>query len=357
MLLHLMSIILALLLAGTCWAETLIIRAGGSGDVTDGGMTSGVLPRFDGTDLVDSLIADDAVNDAYLTPTGTGTTTFTLYDRADRVTNYQALRASVVDGTATLACLEGGTGSDNCTINVNTLGTGIVNFVVPSPADVAIRAGDGTRWVGMGATSGATWLITNNSHVFNIGTGGNGSMGIFPGAPGGITIGGAGMVDPGSGNLVSNSNTGLGFNGVPNATLSIGNKTEGGTWQLNKHTVRSLHTLAAANTSDTTDVSIPAGARLIGCSTNVNTAVTTSAAGNTWAAAFITGSTVAIVPATEPGTLNTKEDTQFDGAFSANPLTTATTEIRYTAVGAETFTAGAIEAVCIYETLTSMANA
>ena len=146
-----------------------------------------------------------------------------------------------------------------------------------------------------------------------------------------------------------------GFLGIatptPAGILSLGNATEGGTWAFNKITTREVHTLAAANTSDTTTITIPSGASLRGCSFNVDTAVTTSSATNTWSAAFITGSTAALATAVA-GALNTKAN-----QLIVPEIASAATEIRFTAPGAETFTAGVIEALCIYESLTSMADA
>ncbi len=133
-------------------------------------------------------------------------------------------------------------------------------------------------------------------------------------------------------------------------TLSLHSVVEGGTANVARKSVHETHTLANAATSDTTTISIPSGARLVGVSMNVNTAVVDDAGDDTWSAAFITGSTTTIVTGAAAAQ-NTKVD-----FIVPDEKTTATTQIRFTAQGGN-FTAGVIEVVAYYEELTSLANA
>jgi hypothetical protein len=73
---------------------------------------------------------NDTVTDGILRvgPQTAGTGTLLVRTEVDNTTNYQDLSLSVVDGTATIACLEGGTGSDNCDIDMPLLGTGGFNL-------------------------------------------------------------------------------------------------------------------------------------------------------------------------------------------------------------------------------------
>ena len=122
-----------------------------------------------------------------------------------------------------------------------------------------------------------------------------------------------------------------------------------GTGKLTTTKSEEVHTLAAAATSDTTTISIPSGARLLGVSMNVNTAITGC---TTWDAAFVTGSTTTIKTGNAL-TLDTKVDVMLP-----DEITSGVAEIRFTAQGGgASFTAGAIEVVVYYETLTSLANA
>ncbi len=134
-------------------------------------------------------------------------------------------------------------------------------------------------------------------------------------------------------------------------SFSIVNEAEGRTGAMNYLTARQVHTLSLAATSDTTTISIPAGAILLGASFTVNTAVTTSGATNTWSAAFVTGSTTTLAT-NAAGALNTKVNT-----LIVPEKATATTQIRFDAAGVETFATGVIEVVVYYQTLTSLANA
>jgi hypothetical protein len=131
--------------------------------------------------------------------------------------------------------------------------------------------------------------------------------------------------------------------------ITSSNNAEGGTAKLTRKNVRETHTLAAAGTSDTSAISIPSGARLLGVSFCVNTAVT-NGGDDTWSAAFITGSTTSLATAAAAAQ-NTKVDTMI-----VDEITSATTQIRFTAQ-AGSFTAGVIEIVAYYEQLTALANA
>ena len=132
--------------------------------------------------------------------------------------------------------------------------------------------------------------------------------------------------------------------------LSVVNTAEGGTGRFNILTAREVHTLAAAGTSDTTTLSIPSGARLLGASFNVDTAVSDDAGDDTWSAAFVTGSSTSLASGAAAAQ-NTKVDTQV-----VDELTTDVTQIRFTANGGN-FDAGVIEVVVYYTTLTSLGDA
>ncbi len=130
---------------------------------------------------------------------------------------------------------------------------------------------------------------------------------------------------------------------------AVANATEGFIGRLVRKTAHETHTLAAATSSVTTTLSIPSGARLIGASFNVNTAVTNDG-DNTWLAAFSGGSTTNVAPAASAAAQNTKVNTQI-----VDELASATTEITFTPQSGS-FTAGVIEVVVYYEVLTSLAN-
>ncbi len=132
--------------------------------------------------------------------------------------------------------------------------------------------------------------------------------------------------------------------------IGIANVTEGGTARLTRRTAHETHTLANANTSDTTTISIPSGARLLGVSFNVDAVIVDDAGDDTWSAAYITGSTQTIISGAAAA-LNTKVD-QFHAIYE---ISTGICQIRFTANGGN-FTAGSIEIVAYYEDLTSLAN-
>ena len=133
-------------------------------------------------------------------------------------------------------------------------------------------------------------------------------------------------------------------------TVAVQNSDEGGTASLNIKTVRELVTLSGAQKSTT--INLPAGAMLLGASFNVDTAVVTSAATNTWDADYIGGSTTNLVAAGAPGALNTKAN-----KVIAPEIASAETNIEFDAPGVETFSSGVIEVVAYYIDQTSLANA
>ncbi len=134
-----------------------------------------------------------------------------------------------------------------------------------------------------------------------------------------------------------------------NDAIAISSDAEGSTARLTRRTTHETHTLSLAATSDTTTISIPSGARLLGVSLNVNTAVVDDAGDDTWSAAFITGSTTTIVTGAAAAQ-NTKVD-----FMVPDEKTTGVTEIQFTPQGGS-FSAGVIEIVAYYEELTSLAN-
>ena len=115
-------------------------------------------------------------------------------------------------------------------------------------------------------------------------------------------------------------------------------------WQSDQET----KTLDLATTSDTS-IDIPSGAVLLGASFNVNTAVTDGGGDDTWNAAFTGGST-ATLGTNETAAQNTKVDTMI-----VPEVASATTNVRFTPNGGS-FTAGIIEVVVYFQTLTSLAN-
>jgi len=130
--------------------------------------------------------------------------------------------------------------------------------------------------------------------------------------------------------------------------LAVANETEGGTGRFTRLTSRDAVTLSGA-TTDSTTITIPSGAKIHGCSFNVNTAVVDDAGDDTWSAAFITGSTTALATGAAAA-----QDTKVD-TMVVDEIASATTQIRFTPNGGN-FAAGVIEVVCYYETLTSLAG-
>jgi len=130
----------------------------------------------------------------------------------------------------------------------------------------------------------------------------------------------------------------------------IENAAEGRTGNLSILTARELHTLAAAGTSDTTTISIPSGAMVLGAAFNVDTAVSDDGGDDTWSAAFVTGdaSTLATAGAAAK---DTKVET-----LVAPAITTDVTQIQFTAQGGS-FDAGVIDVVAYYIDLTALASA
>ncbi len=136
--------------------------------------------------------------------------------------------------------------------------------------------------------------------------------------------------------------------------IAISDDAEGSTARLTLRTAHETHTLTLGATSDTTTISIPSGAAIIGCSMNVNTAVTDNGGGTqTWDATFITGAANSIATDVSPNQ-NTKVNILFHDAFE---VTTATTQIQFSPNDFSDFTAGVIEIVVYYQELTSLADA
>jgi len=131
--------------------------------------------------------------------------------------------------------------------------------------------------------------------------------------------------------------------------IAISNDTEGSTARATIRTTHETHTLTLGTTSDTTTISIPSGATIIGVSFNVNTAVTDDTGDDTWSAAFITGSTTTLATGAAAAQ-NTKVNTMV-----VPEVTSAVTQIRFTP-NAGSFSAGVIEIVAYYIDLTSLAN-
>ncbi len=131
-------------------------------------------------------------------------------------------------------------------------------------------------------------------------------------------------------------------------STSVKNVAEGNTGAVTQKTFRDSVTLTGATTD--TSIAIPSGERLVAVALNVDTAVINSG-DNTWAAAFITGSTTTVASAGTAAAQNTKIN-----ILLGDELTTGTTEVRFTPPSG-TFSAGVIEIVVWTEALTALANA
>ncbi len=132
--------------------------------------------------------------------------------------------------------------------------------------------------------------------------------------------------------------------------ISLSNNTEGNVARLTRHASHEVHTLANAATSDTTTISIPTNSKLLAVSFTVNTAIVDDGGNDSWSAAFVTGSTQTLATAAAAAQ-NTKVDTW----HPIYEISSGISEIRFTANGGS-FTAGVIEIVAYFESLTSLAN-
>jgi len=300
----------------------------------------------------DVVIGDSVATVGDLELARSGAAVLSVLDKTD-ASNYEGVKLHTDGaGTITLEAVTLGTGTDNVDVVLTPAGTGVLKvpnkIVASSDGDtylewsgsntlgVYVAGVELTRWQGAALKLGANVPVAFTSSISN-----------SPDT--GISRVGAGILAIGNGSGAGNISGTLRLSGI-----GIANAAEGGTWKLNKKTVRSLHTLTLGATSDTTDISVPSGAKLISCSMNVNTAVADDAGDDTWSAAYITGATQSIVSGAAAAQ-NTKVDTFFNET-AATPITSAVTQIRFTP-NAGNFTAGVIEIVVAYETLTSLANA
>lgn len=105
------------------------------------------------------------------------------------------------------------------------------------------------------------------------------------------------------------------------------------------------HTLTLGATSDTTTIVIPAGAIVLGVAVRVTTAVTTSSGTNTFDVGDDGGADVNRYGADIAGAAGT---TNRQGPADNQLFYGSITEIRFSAPGAETFTAGAIRVIVYY---------
>ena len=129
----------------------------------------------------------------------------------------------------------------------------------------------------------------------------------------------------------------------------------GTTGGFNIRIAEATGTATAANTFDI-EVDIPSGARILGCQLRVDTALSSSNGGVSWAAAYIDGSTSAITTG-QAFTLNTKANTMYN-TNGANDIASAETDIRVTCDTAKLFVAGGqVKAIVYYEDFTAMADA
>jgi len=128
----------------------------------------------------------------------------------------------------------------------------------------------------------------------------------------------------------------------------ISDNEEGSAARMTRQTSHEALVLSGSP-SDTTGISIPLGARLLGVSMNVNAAVVATAGDGTWSAAFTGGSTTTIATG-----VSSAQDQKVDFIVPDEKTTgTGLTQIRFTPHGGN-FSAGTIEIVAYYEELTSL---
>jgi len=178
---------------------------------------------------------------------------------------------------------------------------------------------------------------------------GNTTIGGTLGVTGAITATGgvAGAITGNvTGNLTGDVTGDLTGNIIGNTAI-VGTDATG---KLDIKIAREVHTLTLSTTSVTTTLQIPVGAMLLGCSMNVDTAVTNDG-DNTWTAAFSTGSTTSI-EAAGAAAKNSKTDTLIVPEIT----TTGACEITFTPQSGS-FTAGVIEVQVYYMDLTSLDDA
>ncbi len=189
------------------------------------------------------------------------------------------------------------------------------------------------------ANAGSTWTASNRetSVIFKV----VGSGGVTPALA--LTLNSDATVSVANELVVSGTGTSS-YAG----SVKLTNNSEGNTGAVTQKTFRDSVTLTGATTD--TSIAIPSGERLIAVALNVDTAVVNSG-DNTWAAAFITGSTTTVASAGTAAAQNTKIN-----ILLGDELTTGTTEVRFTPPSG-TFSAGVIEIVVWTEALTALANA
>jgi hypothetical protein len=238
--------------------------------------------------------------------------------------------------TVPLAVPQGGTGAATFTDGGIMLGSGAGILTVLG------QATDGQLPIG---ATGADPILAALTGTANELTVTNGSGSITLSIPSALIL--SGSLEVTTTSLLTGAQTLVGATEVQ-TSLALSNITEGNTANITRQTTTETHTLTLGTTSDTTTISIPAGALLIGVSFNVNAAVTNDG-DDTWSAAFITGSTAPLATL-EAAALDTKVDTMI-----VPEVSTAVTEIQFTPQSGS-FTAGIIEIVAYFETLTSLAD-
>lgn len=151
--------------------------------------------------------------------------------------------------------------------------------------------------------------------------------------------------------IINCTNVVLGSNVTGKTTLSGSIALiPGTTGGINLNASEATGTPSGTTTYFDIAVAVPSGARLKGVQLRVDTALT---AGETWGAAFITGSTTTIAAAGQAVAKNTKIN-----LIIPDESTTGTTNIRITRdAGNFTDAAGVIRAIVYYESLTAMADA
>lgn len=243
----------------------------------------------------------------------------------------------VVTLTVPLAVPQGGTGAVSFTDGGIMLGSGAGILTVLG------QATNGQLPIGSTGVDPVLASITGTANEITV-TDGAGSITLS--VPSTFIL--SGSLEVTTTSLLTGAQTFVGA-GEFQTSFEISNTAEGNTGSRNWLTAHETHTLSLAATSVTTTLAIPAGARLIGASFNVDTAVTDDAGDDTWSAAFSGGASGILATAAAPA-----QDTKVDTLTIAE-ITTATTEITFTPNGGN-FTAGVIEVVVYYETLTSLAN-
>ena len=146
---------------------------------------------------------------------------------------------------------------------------------------------------------------------------------------------------------------------IQNDTRVKGSLSKKGTASTTGYGLMNISSISASKSmnggaTENIDIQIPLGAKVLGVSLRVDSAITFGGGGTSWDAAYNTGSTQVIVTSANKSK-NTKVDVMFD-SNAATDILTAATDITITP-SAGTLATGVITAVAYYISLTSLTNA